>query len=256
MRSAILVAIAGFAVPAIAQPVTYERATLGTTGITSGGGIAATNWFYTGWRFEVTGGPVTTTRIGGHFFGGSGTIFGAIVRLTGPNDDPDSWDLTTPDVLGTTLITLPTGGSNDVGGPISLTLTDGWYLCIFGGGAFGSTNTSAGFVAQDPGTATPGAQLNITYRQASHPVGQGGPFLQGSVGRVFIEGNIGGGTPCYANCDGSTISPVLNVNDFTCFLNRYAAGESYANCDASTIAPVLNVNDFTCFLNSYAVGCP
>ena len=29
---------------------------------------------------------------------------------------------------------------------------------------------------------------------------------------------------CYANCDGSTAAPVLNVNDFTCFLNRYAAG--------------------------------
>ena len=65
-----------------------------------------------------------------------------------------------------------------------------------------------------------------------------------------------GGAPCYANCDGSTIAPVLNVNDFTCFLNRYAAGESYANCDASTIPPVLNVNDFTCFLNRYAAGCP
>ena len=30
----------------------------------------------------------------------------------------------------------------------------------------------------------------------------------------------------------------------------------YANCDGSTIAPVLNVNDFQCFLNAYAAGCP
>ena len=60
---------------------------------------------------------------------------------------------------------------------------------------------------------------------------------------------------CYANCDGSTLSPVLNVNDFTCFLNRFAAGEAYANCDGSTTAPVLNVNDFTCFLNRFAAGC-
>jgi hypothetical protein len=62
--------------------------------------------------------------------------------------------------------------------------------------------------------------------------------------------------PCYANCDGSTIAPVLNVNDFLCFQNRYAAGDSYANCDGSTAPPILNVNDFTCFLNRYAVGCP
>jgi hypothetical protein len=31
-------------------------------------------------------------------------------------------------------------------------------------------------------------------------------------------------SPCYANCDGSTTSPVLNVNDFVCFNNRFAAG--------------------------------
>ncbi len=61
---------------------------------------------------------------------------------------------------------------------------------------------------------------------------------------------------CYANCDGSTTAPVLNVADFTCFLQRTAAGESYANCDGSTQAPLLNVADFTCFLQSFAAGCP
>jgi hypothetical protein len=61
---------------------------------------------------------------------------------------------------------------------------------------------------------------------------------------------------CYANCDGSTAAPVLNVADFTCFLQRYAAGDSYANCDQSTAIPVLNVADFTCFLQRYAAGCP
>jgi hypothetical protein len=60
---------------------------------------------------------------------------------------------------------------------------------------------------------------------------------------------------CYANCDQSTAAPVLNVQDFTCFLQRYAAGESYANCDNSTAAPTLNVQDFTCFLQRYAAGC-
>ncbi len=60
---------------------------------------------------------------------------------------------------------------------------------------------------------------------------------------------------CYANCDGSTTSPMLNVLDFSCFLNRYAAGDTYANCDGSTTPPVLNVLDFACFLNRYAVGC-
>ncbi|MBL9032528.1 MAG: hypothetical protein JNM80_12585 [Phycisphaerae bacterium] len=64
------------------------------------------------------------------------------------------------------------------------------------------------------------------------------------------------GASCYANCDNSTTPPVLNVNDFTCFLNQFAAGDSRANCDQSTTPPVLNVNDFTCFLNAFAAGCP
>jgi hypothetical protein len=62
--------------------------------------------------------------------------------------------------------------------------------------------------------------------------------------------------PCYANCDQSTSSPILNINDFQCFLNAFAAGTGYANCDASTIPPVLNVNDFQCFVNAFAAGCP
>jgi murein tripeptide amidase MpaA len=61
---------------------------------------------------------------------------------------------------------------------------------------------------------------------------------------------------CYANCDASTAPPVLNVGDFTCFLQRFAAGESYANCDNSTAPPMLNVGDFTCFLQRFAAGCP
>jgi hypothetical protein len=61
---------------------------------------------------------------------------------------------------------------------------------------------------------------------------------------------------CYANCDNSTVAPVLNVLDFNCFLNRFSAGESYANCDGSTVAPVLNVLDFNCFLNRFSAGCP
>jgi hypothetical protein len=73
------------------------------------------------------------------------------------------------------------------------------------------------------------------------------------------------GQGCYANCDQSTTTPILNVEDFTCFINEFAAATGlphqqqlthYANCDQSTTAPVLNVEDFTCFINSFAAGCP
>lgn len=60
---------------------------------------------------------------------------------------------------------------------------------------------------------------------------------------------------CHANCDGSTVQPVLNIGDFVCFINLFAAGDPYANCDGSTVHPVLNVNDFICFINLYAAGC-
>jgi probable HAF family extracellular repeat protein len=60
---------------------------------------------------------------------------------------------------------------------------------------------------------------------------------------------------CYSNCDGSTAPPILNVNDFTCYLNRFAATDPYANCDNSTAPPTLNVADFICFMNKYAAGC-
>jgi hypothetical protein len=63
------------------------------------------------------------------------------------------------------------------------------------------------------------------------------------------------GSGCYANCDSSTQLPFLNVQDFSCFLTKYAAGNSYANCDNSTQIPVLNVQDFSCFLTKYAAGC-
>src|SRR5262249_30136281 len=60
---------------------------------------------------------------------------------------------------------------------------------------------------------------------------------------------------CYANCDGTTVRPLLNASDFQCFLNAFAAGTEYANCDESTTSPVLNVNDFQCYLNQFAGGC-
>ena len=77
------------------------------------------------------------------------------------------------------------------------------------------------------------------------PVAQELPFI--------IRGTVG--VSCQANCDGSTEQPVLNVNDFICFSQRFAAGDPYANCDGSTEEPVLNVLDFVCFQGAFAAGC-
>jgi hypothetical protein len=100
-------------------------------------------------------------------------------------------------------------------------------------------------------TAAGGASPLTSWVGASGTGGNYSLFLEG-VCAVAANAT----PPCYANCDSSTTAPVLNVQDFTCFLQRYAANDPYANCDNSTIAPVLNVQDFTCFLQSYAAGCP
>jgi hypothetical protein len=67
---------------------------------------------------------------------------------------------------------------------------------------------------------------------------------------------IGVQSACYANCDNSTLAPILNVNDFICFQAKFAAGDAYANCDQSTMPPILNVNDYICFQAKFAAGCP
>jgi hypothetical protein len=70
------------------------------------------------------------------------------------------------------------------------------------------------------------------------------------------------GSPCYADCDANE---TLNVDDFICFINEFAAAQSlppsqqmnhYANCTGATTEPMLTVDDFICFINEFAQGCP
>jgi hypothetical protein len=86
-------------------------------------------------------------------------------------------------------------------------------------------------------------------------VENGGPDGPNSD-EIFIDDLAYTSAACYANCDGSTTAPILNVNDFICFQGRFASGDSYANCDGSTTAPILTVNDFICFQSAFAAGCP
>jgi hypothetical protein len=123
----------------------YQSALIGPTGIDAGWEVSSLQ--FVGVRFEVFT-NVTTSLVGGHLFEtqfqplGNHQIFGTIVALSGPDDLPDSFDLSTPDVLGTTLLTLPPL-SADVAAPLSIQLTPGWYSLIFGSGSFGATGHGA-----------------------------------------------------------------------------------------------------------------
>ncbi|MFN0132640.1 MAG: GC-type dockerin domain-anchored protein [Phycisphaerales bacterium] len=126
-------------------------------------------------------------------------------------------------------------------------------------------------------TNAPFQQIAIFWAQAgAHTVGGGQPdnaFLWNPNGGWGYPNNLnavpaqlgGGGmigvqfelfgSSCYANCDGSTAAPTLNIADFICFQNQFAAAHPSANCDASTTPPTLNVADFICFLNHFGAGC-
>jgi hypothetical protein len=120
------------------------------------------------------------------------------------------------------------------------------------------------FVGVGPGQTVSGNPAGVV--RAISPV-----FDDGNGAAVFMAGDfqrLAGGaavsrvarlplcSACYANCDASTAAPVLNVSDFSCFLQRFAAADPWANCDQSTATPALNIADFTCFLQRYAEGCP
>ncbi len=114
-------------------------------------------------------------------------------------------------------------------------------------------------------TQTARVQASDPHDGDSFGVGAATDGSDAAMGSQFLDGaqqNSGaayvyslGVCACYANCDASTNPPVLNINDFQCFLNAYALQNPYANCDGSTAVPALNVNDFQCYLNKFAVGC-
>ncbi|MBX3377867.1 MAG: PQQ-dependent sugar dehydrogenase [Phycisphaeraceae bacterium] len=100
-----------------------------------------------------------------------------------------------------------------------------------------------------PELATPGQTIDAIVS-----------FGEDAAGELYICDQNGGEIykivpRCWANCDGSTGTPLLTANDFQCFLNAYSSQNPYANCDGSTGSPTLTANDFQCFLNKYANGC-
>jgi len=91
-------------------------------------------------NFEITE-TTTIGSIGGHIIDRSGThspVFGAIVALSGPEDTPDSTDLSTSDVVGATLL-VPRDRSDNLLGELVIELSPGWYALVLGSGLFGAT---------------------------------------------------------------------------------------------------------------------
>ena len=113
-----------------------------STGNSDTYGIAVSDEIWVFHSFEITQ-TVQLESIGGTFWSLDGSereIFGGIIELSSPWDKPDSFDLSTSDVLGTTLVSV---GSTigDYEGDIDLVLEAGWYSLVFGAGAFGADSS-------------------------------------------------------------------------------------------------------------------
>jgi hypothetical protein len=117
------------------------------------------------------------------------------------------------------------------------------------GSAMATDNVGGRWLPTQPLAALVGVPVQGTWRLVVND------YAAGDVGTIARFGLHLTLRSCYANCDSSTGTPFLNVNDFVCFQTAFAAGLPAANCDGSTVAPVLNVNDFVCFQTLFAAGC-
>ena len=73
-------------------------------------------------------------------------------------------------------------------------------------------------------------------------------------GTLAWVADLNGALPvCYADCDmGCDGKASLDLFDFLCFQNEFAAGHPYADCDGSGD---LDLFDFLCFVNAFNEGC-
>jgi hypothetical protein len=186
-----------------------------------------------------------------------------LVRLNAP---PPAFSLTTNDFVS---LARHIGVPSSQVIPVHIPVMEGDVIGILGGCGDASTMRSS-YAAVGPfqssilGLPTTLSRLGMQFNLVTSPTQDLWTEAAGAMTRVEVYYSAGA-PPCYVNCDGSTVEPILNVDDFTCFINEYASGQGlppsqqlthYANCDGSTIEPILNVDDFTCFINAYAQGCP
>lgn len=86
-------------------------------------------------------------------------------------------------------------------------------------------------------------------------------IIDASPGRASPDSVSGGfrvaSLVCYADCDTSTGLEVLDVFDFLCFLNHFAANDLYAcKCDVGSGPNTCDIFDLLCSQNAYDAGCP
>jgi len=127
--------------------IIYESATLGQVGLTGGIAVAAgyddyiDTDCYAGARFHIDY-EAQVTAIGGHFlhgYGNTGSLFGAILPLSGPGMMPSIPPFDFSNVIASTVF-VPDRPSSDYRTPLAVTLQPGDYALIFGSNALGAAD--------------------------------------------------------------------------------------------------------------------
>jgi hypothetical protein len=172
--------------PTTGDYVYFESAPLDAVAGTNSTVVSSS--FFTGINFEVDR-PTRISQIGARFSTGSQQVFGALFRATGFIDPPDSTDLSTSDILATTLIDIPARPFGappvDAFGDIDIVLEPGYYGVVFGSGLFGATGNS-GLASLD---SEYGSQTHYAVRTSD-----GSRFTQASNVRIVVEGESLPGT--------------------------------------------------------------
>ncbi|MBL9030501.1 MAG: S8 family serine peptidase [Phycisphaerae bacterium] len=179
------------------------------------------------------------------------------LRVTMCYIDPPPTVLTNPNRVNDLSLRVTSPGGTQYWGNVGLSADN----ISDAGGVANTVDTVENVLLTNPQAGTWTIEvIGSSVTVDAYPTGAVGVTPTGAVDAGFSLVVTGAtatapGPSCYANCDQSTTVPFLNVNDFICFQNRFAAGDTRANCDNSTIPPVLNVNDFSCFNNAFAAGC-
>jgi hypothetical protein len=78
------------------------------------------------------------------------------------------------------------------------------------------------------------------------------PVPPGQGSALGIAQWVGCQNQCYADCDNSQVAPRLNVEDFSCFIQKFAYGDPYVDCNQDGIR---DVQDFHCFIQRFMENC-
>lgn len=162
--------------------------------------LSDTNFY--GVRFEVTE-PIAVNQVGGNFqfFTGSGP-FAAVVSLESATDYPDSFDLSTPDVIASTVVPLAFQQDGDVRTDLNVDLQPGWYALMFGTGKFGSTGITNLLLNNQPVGDRSFIHARVAVPEFRDPTPATG--IHGS--RFVLTGTAAGGATTITLDSGATVT--------------------------------------------------